>query len=317
MKTKIRASILAILISLAGGCGHGGKSPPTPSPAQQVATTVQPKADSTAEVRSLSTSKASPRAAGSIKIATFNIRDFGRTKASKPAVMKILAEIVRKYDVVAVQEVSDSTSTAVNALRDTVTAQGGHYDYEVSERSGSTASESAKEQYAFFYNTTTLEPSGTGRLFDDQHDQFKREPYVARFKVKQGNFTFVLISIHTEPKTTVAEIDALDDVFMWAAKQFPGEDDFIALGDFNAGCSYATTAKLDGTRLRRSGYTWVVPDDADTNLAPKACAYDRMVFRDGTKTDYAGSWGVDKSFEDGAVSDHWPVWAEFYADRDN
>jgi endonuclease/exonuclease/phosphatase family metal-dependent hydrolase len=231
------------------------------------------------------------RSVETVKIATFNIRDFGRTKAAKPEVMKTLAEIVRKYDLVAFQEVSDTTGTAVNALRKTIADQGGVYDLEVSERSGSTASESAKEQYAFFYNTTTIEPDGEGGLFDDRSDQFKREPFVARFKTKHGNFTFVLISIHTEPKTTVDEIDALDDVFTWAAKRFPKEDDFIALGDFNAACSYATPGRLDATRLRQPGYTWVVPDDADTNLAQRACAYDRIVFREGTKTDFAGTWG--------------------------
>jgi hypothetical protein len=33
----------------------------------------------------------------------------------------------------------------------------------------------------------------------------------------------------------------------------------------------------------------------------------------GTKAVFTGEWGVDRAFTDKAVSDHWPVWAEFNA----
>ena len=299
MKLAGLVSILMVSISLAGGCGHGG------TPIQGTETTPIP-----------GNAGATERVLETIKIATFNIQNFGKTKVAKPEVMKVLAEIVRKYDMVAIQEVSDVTEKTAPALLKTIEEQGGTYAFELSQRSGTTASSSAQEQYAYFYRTSTIEADGEGGLYEDTNDQFRREPYVARFKAKHGSFTFVLMSIHTEPKTTVAEIDALADVFVWAASKYPQEDDFIALGDFNAGCSYASPAKLDATRLRQPGFTWVVPDDADTNLASKDCAYDRIVFRDGTTADYSGTWGIDKAFEDPAVSDHWPVWAEFRVDRD-
>ena len=38
-----------------------------------------------------------------IKIATFNIQIFGKTKAGKPDIMAELASIIRKYDIVAIQ----------------------------------------------------------------------------------------------------------------------------------------------------------------------------------------------------------------------
>src|SRR5437762_3016546 len=40
-----------------------------------------------------------------IKIATFNIQVFGKTKLAKPEVMQILADTIRNFDVVAIQEV--------------------------------------------------------------------------------------------------------------------------------------------------------------------------------------------------------------------
>jgi hypothetical protein len=91
-----------------------------------------------------------------------------------------------------------------------------------------------------------------------------------------------------------------------------GEDDFILLGDFNAGCSYAAPEDLDELSLRSEDYVWVVPDDADTNLASKACAYDRIVITENTSAEFMGAWAVDTTFSDKAISDDWPVWAAFH-----
>ena len=44
-----------------------------------------------------------------IRIATFNIRIFGKTKMGRPDVVQTLADIVRKYDLVAVQEIKDAS----------------------------------------------------------------------------------------------------------------------------------------------------------------------------------------------------------------
>jgi len=49
----------------------------------------------------------SARAQDTIKIATFNIQIFGKAKSQKPAVMGTLAGIVKKYDVVAIQEIKN------------------------------------------------------------------------------------------------------------------------------------------------------------------------------------------------------------------
>ena len=41
------------------------------------------------------------QAAPEVKIATFNIENLGKTKVSKPAILKYLATTVRKFDIVA------------------------------------------------------------------------------------------------------------------------------------------------------------------------------------------------------------------------
>ena len=48
------------------------------------------------------------RSTGSVRVATFNIQVFGKSKASKPQVMDVLARIVRNFDLVAIQEIRSS-----------------------------------------------------------------------------------------------------------------------------------------------------------------------------------------------------------------
>src|SRR5687768_4817110 len=42
---------------------------------------------------------------GTIKIASFNIQVFGRSKIAQPAVMQVLCDVARRFDVIAIQEV--------------------------------------------------------------------------------------------------------------------------------------------------------------------------------------------------------------------
>lgn len=59
-----------------------------------------------------------------ITTASFNLQVFGQTKASKPEVMEILANIIRQYDIVAIQEIRDAAETAILVLRDKVNENG-------------------------------------------------------------------------------------------------------------------------------------------------------------------------------------------------
>ena len=257
--------------------------------------------------------------ASTIKIATFNIKVFGKAKASKPDVMAELASIVRKYDIVAVQEIKDKPGNVPTLFLTEINSDGSAYTVIVSERTGlQDDDKTSQEQYAYYLNTETLHVIEDVGLFDDSSaDLFQREPYIARFGVNVGNFTFALVTIHTKPERAVAETKALNDALIWAKAQLPDEDDFIALGDFNASCTYASPSDFVGSPIR-DDYIWIVPDDADTNFSTtNACAYDRIVMTEDTEEDYADNFGVDTSVSSSAVSDHFPVWAEFHTNNDN
>jgi endonuclease/exonuclease/phosphatase family metal-dependent hydrolase len=252
--------------------------------------------------------------AAKIRIATFNIQNFGPTKAGKPEIMQVLASIIRKYDVVAVQEVSDVSGQAPRKLLAAVNADGSAYGLLLSERTGQQPDDhSSQEQYAFYYNTKTIGARDNGMLYPDgEHDYFQREPFVAGFAAKQGSLRLVLITIHTMPERAVSEIASLKEVIAWARTRYAGEDDFIALGDYNAGGSYVSAAQLDHLRTHDLPYLWIVPDSSDSNVSEaSACPYDRIVSTEGLAANYTGSWGVDRAFKDKSISDHWPVWAEF------
>jgi hypothetical protein len=92
-----------------------------------------------------------------LTIASFNIQVFGQTKAGKSEVMDILAEIIRSFDIVAIQEIRDAAETAILALRDQVNSDGSTYAVVTGPRVGRTSS---KEQYAFMYDTQTIELLG-------------------------------------------------------------------------------------------------------------------------------------------------------------
>lgn len=253
-----------------------------------------------------------------LKIASFNIQIFGLTKAGKPAVMAELADIIRHYDLVAVQEIKDASQQVPTLFLNAINADGAHYAFLLSERGGQQPDDQgSQEQYAFFYNTDTVKPVDQGQLFNDAADDlFQREPFMARFASVQGGLTFVMITVHTKPEEAVPEIKALHTVVHAAQAHYLGEDDFVVLGDFNASCNYASPSDFIGHPIATE-YQWLIPDDADTNVsATSACAYDRILITEGMVTDYTGQWGIG-TVSSKTVSDHFPVWAEFDVGNEN
>ncbi|MBI3469531.1 MAG: endonuclease/exonuclease/phosphatase family protein [Planctomycetes bacterium] len=248
-----------------------------------------------------------------IRIASFNIQVFGESKLEKPAIVELLAEIVRSFDVVAIQEVRAQSQDLLPRFLDAVNAKGAHYHYVLGPRLGRTSS---KEQYAFIYNMATVELDRESvYTVHDPDDLLHREPLVAGFRVRgppvEEAFTFTLINIHTDPDEVAVEIEALDDVFRAVRDDGRYEDDLILLGDFNA----------DDVRLRAAGGLGSVTaaiSGQPTNTRGTD-TYDNLLFQPLTTSEFTGRAGVvdllrafnltmERALE---ISDHCPVWAEF------
>jgi len=157
-----------------------------------------------------------------LRIGAFNVQIFGVSKASKPEVMDVLADIIRIYDVIAIQEIRDASQTALPALVNLINSDGSQYDYVVSERLGRTTS---KEQYAYIFNTQTVQLTSTPQTYPepDGTDPFHREPYIASFRALNGNFDATFITIHTDPDEATEEINGLDSVVDYAQGSYPDE----------------------------------------------------------------------------------------------
>jgi endonuclease/exonuclease/phosphatase family metal-dependent hydrolase len=253
----------------------------------------------------------------SIEVAAFNIQIFGRMKREKLDVMGVLAETVREFDVVLVQEIRDSSETTAPIFLDHINAlEGPDYAFIRSERLGKSSS---KEAYAYYYNTETVSYlDGTAHIWDDVGDVFEREPYIASFS--SGNFDFTLVGIHSKPDDAVNEIGNLTVIF--DSLKASEEQDIISLGDFNADGSYYDEDDL-GEPLRDAQYHWVVANDLDT-MTKTGWTYDRMVMMSSTYCgefitgstqvyDFQTIYGLNQSFTED-VSDHFPIFAEFRVD---
>ena len=240
------------------------------------------------------------RNVSNITVAAFNIQVFGTAKASKQEVMDVLGKTIRNFDIVAVQEIRDSSGTAIVALLGEVD---GSYNMTVGPRLGRTTS---KEQYAYIYNTETVALLDN-YTYNDSDDRFHREPYMAEFR--SGNFTFTIVTIHTDPDEAAQEINALDQVMESI------EGDVIIMGDFNADCSY-----FDEEQERK--YIWLIENNEDTTTKSTNCTYDRIAIKNQTMDEYAGSgvfrfdekYGLNQSQTE-EISDHYPVFATFLTDK--
>lgn len=254
------------------------------------------------------------------RIATFNIKVFGKTKMGKPDVVSQLVDTVLQYDMVAVQEVKDIDQTVpYDFLNEINNVSENTWNMSLSPRSGTQDDDqSSQEQYVYYYNTTVFREVGQGQLYNDSiGDYFQREPYIASFELlnESGNssgFDFTLFTVHTKPALALEEINSLHDVVESYRENNSAETDLVILGDFNADCSYANSQELWESPMRLPQYNWLVNDLADTTVSSTDCAYDRIVTLGDLNGRLVGSWGIDTSVDDTDVSDHYPVWFDLY-----
>lgn len=339
----------AFLTALAGG-GWSVFNGVTPADLQKVVAEVASGAPSAVSpLPSLPEDSAPPLAprtrtdGPSIRIATFNIKDFGDSKAKKPHVMDAIARVIRQFDVVALQEISTQDDNYIPRFLDQhvnrYAASGGDfYDARVSPRLGRGT---ATEQYAFVFNTTTIEIHPTFQaVVPDDGDRLARDAYAALFRTRVREpytpFTFILINVHTDPDEVPAELDALYEVYVRVQRTPIGgatEDDVILLGDFNTRVPAASPytpdassrplAPTDLGRLAEIPHLSPLIRNQATNVAGTRL-YDNILISAYMTREYIDRGVFDLRRDLGfqqvltrkqveQISDHLPVWGEFSA----
>jgi len=163
-----------------------------------------------------------------IKVVSWNIKDFGKTKNSEE--LEKIAEIVRDADILAIQEVvaGYGGAQAVAKLSDILNRKGSQWDYVVSNPTNSP--KYVTERYAYVWKTKHIKIKNRGRLIKELEIIIDREPYILDFYTTDRKLT--LINFHSRPhdKNPEAEITALTQ---YINSNLTGS--VILAGDFNVG----------------------------------------------------------------------------------
>jgi len=222
-----------------------------------------------------------------ITIASWNLQRFGPDKSGDASMMSYYAGVLRNYDIIILQEITDSSGDAFRRL----CALLPEYACYVSARLGNS---SYKEQYGLIYRNAKLEAvaPGTGA--------YTRPPYTYRFS--SGEWSFYLTTVHTDPDNVKAELALLEEDL----GSFDSTDHII-IGDLNADCAYYQMPPADFT-----GWDWIIPDDEDTTVKASSCAYDRIIINNGAANNYI-SYGMMRNVSSGK-SDHYLVYSVYRTD---
>lgn len=246
-----------------------------------------------------------------------------------------LAEVIRRFDIVAVQEIMRDT-TALRLLVDEFLGP----DWGLVLSDVSAGAKGNSERLGYIYDRRRVAPSGLAGeivlppLGDLQPaEQFDRTPYVVGFRA--GSERFSLLTVHIRyGKRATDRLPEIERFAEYTAREirdrarFDGaeETNLIVLGDFN----------IDARRLDDPLYAaflktgLVVPAalrDVQTNYAQRVKHYDQIAwfmgelnlltkqnagvvdFRDALYRELTGSQVTYR------VSDHLPLWVEFSIDR--
>jgi len=285
-------------------------------------------------------------------IATWNLRAFGDLTekwetgdADSPkrnlADVRAIAEIVSRFDVIAVQEARGN----LKALRHLLKALGPDWGLILTDVSG--GAQGNDERLAFIFDLRRVKPSGLaaelvvppsevkgGRIGEgalQDAKQFARTPYAVSFQA--AGQTFILVTLHVvygeKPSDRLGELESIAEWLRdWANRT--AEDynqNLICLGDFNIDReddpnykAFTSKGLSPPPELRELSRT--ISDQPGKEHYYDQIAWFTEAGRAKLTLEYTGTAGrfewtkhllqdlstVEKSWR---ISDHYPLWAEF------
>jgi endonuclease/exonuclease/phosphatase family metal-dependent hydrolase len=288
------------------------------------------------------------RSDSNLLVGTWNIRALGGFHprwAENPDSPKrnlrslaLVAEVVRRFDVIAIQEVKRDTSAIRTLLSDFLGANWGMIVSDVTAGSAGNA-----ERLAFVYDKRRVQPSGlAGEIVlppsaDSSGaplpaEQFARTPYIVGFVA--GEERFVLLTVHIKygdvPEDRLPELRAMAEYAAFEIRDRARlaeseEANVIVLGDFNI------DKRGDNPLFQTFVSTGlIVPAELlglKTTYGSEPKYYDHIAwFMGDFELDYSGRAGVidfaDAVYQEITmrqmsyrVSDHFPLWVEFITDH--
>ena len=285
-------------------------------------------------------------------IATWNIRSFSSLTRKWTASqndspkrdlrgLRAICDIVSRFDVVALQEVKGN----LRALRDMMKYLGDRWSFLMTDITIGDAGNN--ERMAFIFNLDRVKPSGlacelvvppewlTSIPENALQKQFARTPYAVSFK--SGEATFILVTLHVDYGDSTderkRELKAIARWMKeWAKRETRWHHNMLVLGDFNI------ERKDDELWQAFTSTGLSVPDDLQK--VPKSIfddasdSGDKFYDQIAWFTSASGSIALNMQYQTGGyfdflpyvytgtnlskssisyrISDHYPLWAEFF-----
>lgn len=276
-------------------------------------------------------------------IGSWNIRNFGtiyeswkenpKSPKRNLRAMAYIAEIVKMFDVIAIQEVKRSTIALRMLLEDFL---GEDWGVIVSDVSG--GDKGNKERLAYIYDKRRVQPSGlAGEIVlppikdGDPIEQFDRTPYIVGFKSAEENFALLTVHIRygKEPKDRLPELNRLAK---YVAKEIRDrtktggeEKNLIVLGDFNIDTrgdnplfkAFTSTGLYVPSQLQNLKTTYATNPKFYDQIAWFMGNLDLLMRERAGVINFSGAVYKELTLKNMSfrVSDHFPIWVEFIIDR--
>ena len=168
---------------------------------------------------------------GDVRIASWNIENLGWNNDKS---LHAVARVASQYDFLAIQELM--RPEAAEALAEKLSEKTGEpWETIYSESLGRGT---YQEHYAFLWRQQAVEYVDGAVVYLDDRDLFAREPFSARFRVRETDMAFAAATIHVVYGDRVSdrtpEIHALADYWRWLEEIYSEDRDrILLLGDFN------------------------------------------------------------------------------------
>jgi deoxyribonuclease-1-like protein len=247
-----------------------------------------------------------------IRIASLDLQAWDTARMGHSGEQGILGDMIRRFEIVAIQQFRYSGNTALHRFVSVVNADGARYSYLPGPWLRGTDNTT---QDAFLYDTDRIEVDlGSVYAVTDPRGFLQQTPIVARFRVRgvppERAFTFTLVNVHTHPDRAAGELDALADVFVGVQRNGSGEDDVMLVGSLHLG------SQSPGRLGLVPNITAAIPlDPANPRHNPTGA---NILLDAAATVEYTGRWGTLNPIAEYRLSGDHPmalfpplVWAEF------
>ncbi|MCO8122625.1 deoxyribonuclease I [Stieleria sp. TO1_6] len=259
---------------------------------------------------------AAPQPAGRgqpLRIGSWALSGFGPSKLASDHARIHLVRIIRKFDVIALQQITAAERDLVPRLVDAINEGGRHFDFVLGQPTGPS---DRSEQLAILFNIDRVNVDRTQTYtVADPHNRMTYDPMVAWFRAAQPPtnqaWTFSVVNVRIHLARAAAEVAVLPNVFASVRQDGRGEDDVVMAGLFQADDSYLIP-RIMGAEVVAA------VSSATTDIFNRHQTCNVLVDRNHT-SEYLGRGGPHDFLridnlnlsQAEAISSHLPVFAEF------